>query len=94
MKQSNDPSWLLALAVILALPTLACFGWYTQQQQGATPGSALWTLALPLSLIGLIGFCRACLTARSSRPAGSRRALWLWATFAVAPLAALLWLWR
>lgn len=68
--QAALPLWALRLAVAVALPTLACTGYYAAGDLG--DGQGQWTvpviLALPLALIGGIGLVAELLKARPSRP--------------------------
>ena len=80
---------LVRLAAVIAVPTMACFGYYTLD--ALDPSRSAWAipavLAYPLALIGLIGLVASLRTARPSRAR-----LALWALCVLAPLALLLWL--
>ena len=83
----TDP--LIKLAVIIAVPTMACFGYYTLD---ALPDSkSAWAvpavLAYPAAVCGAIG-----LVAALRAPQRSTRMLALWALCIAAPCALLLWL--
>ena len=80
---------LVKLAVVIAVPTMACFGYYTLD--GLDPDRSGWAipavLAYPLMLVGVVGLAT---SLRSARPSRSRLALW--GLCVLAPLALLLWL--
>ena len=79
---------LLRLAVMVALPALACQGWYTADALPAARSA--WAipamLALPLALVGTVGWVTAL---RAAEPSRLRTAFW--AVCAAAPIG--LWLW-
>jgi hypothetical protein len=83
------PQWLIQLVVVVALPTVTCFGYYSLEYLG--DDEAIWglpvMLAYPVALIGMVGLFR---TFRSSRR--SSRALLLWTLCIIVPGALLLWL--
>ena len=79
---------LLRLAVMVGVPALACQGWYTAEALPAARSA--WAipamLALPLALIGSVGWVSALRAAEASR-----LRMTLWALCTAAPIA--LWLW-
>ena len=80
---------LIKVAVMIVVPTMACFGYYTQ---GALPESkSAWAipavLAYPAAVIGVIGW-----VAALRPPRRSRRVLVLWALCVAVPSVLLLWL--
>lgn len=89
MSATDHVSRLLRVAVMLALPTLTCFGYYTLD--GLPAERNAWAipavLAYPLVLIGAVGLMSAL-----RAPARSRLALALWALCTAVPLALLTWL--
>ena len=89
MTSSNPLSRLVRLAVMLLVPTLACFGYYTLD--GLEPSRSAWAipavLAYPTALVGLLGLVS---TLRTPRP--SRTRFVLWSLCLVIPVALLLWL--
>lgn len=63
MNRPQLPSWIIPLIIAVALPTIACFAYYSLDELNS-PGqfgveNRFWTLAIilsyPASLIGLIG---------------------------------------
>ena len=80
---------VVRLAVVIAVPTMACFGYYTLD--ALDPRRSAWAvpavLAYPLALVGLIGLVTSLRTARPSRTR-----LALWSLCVLAPLVLLLWL--
>jgi len=56
-KKMQLPQWVITLSTAVALPTIACFGYYTHDSFGDKNG--LWSLfaafAYPMILIGFIG---------------------------------------
>ena len=89
MTSPNKLAALVRLAVLLLVPTLACFGYYTLD--GLDPARSAWAipavLALPIALVGLMGLVA---TLRTPRPTRTRCVLW--SLCLVLPLALLLWL--
>jgi hypothetical protein len=89
MASSNVLPSLVRLAVVIMVPTMACFGYYTldalddRRSAWAIPA----VLAYPAALIGLVGLVS---TLRAARPTRTRLALW--ALCVVAPVVLLLWL--
>ena len=84
MSMPELPQWLVRLAVVVAVPTIACFGYYALADLGAERSS--WAvpvvLAYPTALIGLVGLAGALMA-----PQRSRAKLWLSALlFVVAAL--------
>jgi hypothetical protein len=87
MNTPDLPQWLVRLAVVVAVPTMACFGYYSLETHGDARG--YWTLpvvlAYPAALMGLIAFVAA-LTSRRR----SRGKLWLSALCFIVPSVFLL----
>jgi len=82
------PQWLIQLIVVVALPAVTCFGYYSLNYLGED--EAIWALpvmmAYPVALIGMVGLFRALFS-----PGRSRLALLLWALCIIVPIAILLW---
>lgn len=89
MRSPNPLSGLVRLAVMLLVPTPACFGYYTLDELG--PGQSTWAipavLAYPTALVGLLGLVS---TLRAPQPSRTRSVLW--SLCLVIPVALLLWL--
>ena len=83
MNMPNIPQWLIRAAVAVAVPTIACFGYYSLESLGDDKGP--WTLpvilAYPMALIGLIA-----LAAQLLSPSRSKLVLWLSALCIVMPI--------
>ena len=82
------PPWLIRVVVAVAIPTMACFGYYSLERLGE--GLEGWAvpvvLAYPAALIGLVGFVMAWNSPRRSIPK-----LALCALCIVVPILFLLW---
>ena len=82
MKLPQLPQWLITLAIVVALPTIACFGYYSYDSIGNKNG--LWTLfsafAYPMILIGFIGLV---ITLNSTQK--STLKCWLWILYILVP---------
>ncbi len=80
----------LRVAVWVAIPTMACFGYYTLD--GLGEARSAWAipavLAYPVAVIGAVGLVA---TLGAARP--RRAVLWFWSLCVVAPVALLAWLW-
>ncbi len=80
---------LVRLAVMLLVPTMACFGYYTLE--GLDPARSAWAvpavLSYPTALVGLLGLVS---TLRAPQP--TRVRLLLWSLCLMLPVALLLWL--
>ena len=89
MTSPNKLAALVRLAVMLLVPTMACFGYYTLD--GLDPARSAWAipavLSYPAALVGLIGMVS---TLRVPQP--SRARFVLWSLCLVLPVALLLWL--
>ena len=89
MSAPDPVNRLLRVAVMLALPTLACFGYYTLDALPAERST--WAiaavLAYPSVLIGTIG-----LVSALRRQPRSNRSVALWTMCAAVPLGLLTWL--
>lgn len=89
MTSPNPLSRLARLAVMLLVPTMACFGYYTLD--GLEPNRSAWAipavLAYPTALVGLLGLVS---TLRTPSPSCTRFVLW--SLCLVIPVALLLWL--
>lgn len=87
MNVANIPEWLIRVALIVAIPSIACFGLYSLNDLGEE--NRIWAiptiLAYPATLIGLGALAT---TIRS--PKKSKLKLWLWAFATAIPLALLL----
>jgi len=87
MNTPNLPQWLVRIIIIVAIPTIACSGYYSLQHLGEK--ESVWTtptlLAYPIALIGIIGLA----TALSS-PQSSRLKIGLWTLCLAIPIAFLL----
>ena len=83
----NLPQWLVRLAVVVAVPGMACFGYYSLVYLGDEHAS--WSLpvllAYPAALIGLVSLASALLS-----PQPSKRRLWLSAFCFIMPVVFLL----
>lgn len=81
------PSWLIRVAIMAIVPTIACSAYYSVEYLGRK--EATWTLpvilAYPLALISLIG-----LAAELLSPQRSKLKLGFSAFFFIVPLAFLL----
>jgi hypothetical protein len=57
MKSIHFPQWLIQLVVVMMLPTVTCFGYYSLEYLGED--KATWALpvmmAYPVALIGMVG---------------------------------------
>ena len=81
MSSPHRPRWLITLIIIVALPTIACFSYYSLNDQnnfGFNGGdSSFWAtaviLAYPTALIGLIG-----LVMTPYSPQKATLKYWLW----------------
>jgi hypothetical protein len=86
-KTTSPLHWLYGVLLIVAVPSIACFGYYSLDSLGdvsSGTGRTLIVLAYPLSLLGLIG-----LMASAFSPV--RRSWWVWsAAFCFAAPAAVL----
>ena len=78
------PGWLIRLAVMLATPTMACFGYYAAEGLPESQSALVLPVMLsyPLALVGLIGVA-ACLL--GGQRSGAR--LWLSGLSFVLPTA-------
>jgi hypothetical protein len=89
MASTNVFPNLVRLAVVIMVPTLACFGYYTLD--ALDDSRSAWVvpavLAYPAALIGLIGLVS---TLRDA--SATRTRLALWALCLAAPVVLLLWL--
>jgi len=87
MNARSAPSWLLRAAVALAVPTIACFGYYSLAyvDQEGSAWSTLVILAYPTALIGLVGVVAVLVSRRRSRAL-----LWLAFVCLAVPLVFLL----
>jgi uncharacterized membrane protein YsdA (DUF1294 family) len=91
MKPEDRMQRFVRLAVMLAVPTLACFGYYTLEALPAARSA--WAvpavLAYPMALVGAIGSLAALRAAQKSALRTT-----LWALCLLVPLAFLVWLRR
>ena len=89
MAPNNSLTRLTRLAVVVLVPTMACFAYYTLD--ALDPGRSAWAipavLAYPTALIGLIGVVS---TLRATQPTRTR--IVLWSLCLTAPVVLLLWL--
>ena len=69
MNTSTVPFWLIRLAVIVALPTIACFGYYSLDYVGQERGvlATLTVLAYPTAIVSSIGVVAVLLSRKRSR---------------------------
>jgi hypothetical protein len=88
MKPIQLPQWLIQLVIVVTLPTVTCFGYYSLDYLGED--KAIWALpvmmAYPVALIGIVGLFRAL-----RLPVCSRLKLSLWALCIIVPVIILLW---
>lgn len=58
MQKIQLPDWLIRLVIIVALPTVSCFGYYTLDYIDTSKGwlVLLVIAAYPTALIGVVGF--------------------------------------
>jgi hypothetical protein len=63
------PRWLIGTIVVVAIPSIACFGYYTLQDMDGSAGrwAPLAILAYPLALIGFVWMMTTCLSAQRTR---------------------------
>lgn len=68
MLTANTWTSLLRLAVALALPTMACFSYYTLNDlnEATGPSPLLVSLAYPLAIVGVIGIAAIWVSKRRS----------------------------
>jgi hypothetical protein len=89
MNEIQLPQWLIQLVIVLALPTVTCFGYYSLEY--LDEDEAIWALpvmiAYPVALIGMVGLFR---VLRSQ--GRSRLALSLWTLCVIVPVMFLLWI--
>ena len=90
MNTTKFPLWLVKLVVVVALPTFACFGYYSLELLGEEKGiwAALVILAYPVFIIGFVGLFRAFLSSERTK-----LELSLWMLCIIVPIAVLLWVW-
>ncbi len=82
------PEWLVRVIVVLAIPAVACFGYYALEDAGEAQsawGPAV-ILAYPMALIGFIGLAMALLS-----PSSSRLKYGLWTLCILVPALFFLW---
>lgn len=88
MKSIHFPQWLIQLVVVMMLPTVTCFGYYSLEYLGED--KATWALpvmmAYPVALIGMVGLFRALHSSRRSR-----LAVLLWTLCIIVAIAILVW---
>jgi hypothetical protein len=89
MTSPNKLPALARLTVMLLVPTMACFGYYTLD--GLDPARSAWAipavLSYPAALVGLLGLVS---TLRAGQP--TRVRVLLWSLCLTLPVALLLWL--
>ena len=89
MKRPDSMHNLVRLAVAVAVPTMACFGYYTLDALGEARSA--WAipavLAYPLALIGAVGVVLAL-----RAPQRHNGVLLLWSLCVAVPTALLIWL--
>lgn len=89
MTSPNKLSGLVRLAVMLLVPTMACFGYYTLD--GLDPSRSAWAipavLAYPTAVVGLLG-----LVSTLRMPHATRTRWVLWLLCLVVPVVLLVWL--
>lgn len=78
---------MVALLAVVAVPGIACFGYYRLEDHGAASGvmSVLIVLAYPLALIGM-----GCLAVTGFAAQRNRTKIWVSAACATAPIVFLL----
>ena len=66
MNSFSTPRWLVGIAVAVAVPGIACFGFYTLDAVGEAGRrwAALVILAYPLALVGLVSLVATFFSAR------------------------------
>jgi hypothetical protein len=91
MASTNVLPGLARLAVVIMVPTMACFGYYTLDalDESRSAWAIPAVLAYPAALIGLVG-----LVSTLRAPSPTRTRLALWALCLLAPVVLLLWLRR
>ncbi|MEH6626367.1 MAG: hypothetical protein V7739_07980 [Motiliproteus sp.] len=87
MTTPNLPQWLIRIAIAVALPTVACFGFYSVDYLDEKNSALILPtiLAYPVALIGLIGLARALLS-----PPPSRNNIVMWALVILIPITFIL----
>ena len=87
MSTPRLPEWLVPLVIVVALPAVGCFGYYSAGDLSASNRAwgTLMALAFPLALIGVAGMGVAL---RS--PPRTRVRLWGWGVLVLASLGLLL----
>jgi hypothetical protein len=62
MTSSSIPRWLVGVVVAVAIPSIACFGYYTLEDLGETGHrwATLVILAYPTALVGLVWLVATC----------------------------------
>jgi len=82
MTSAKLPSWLIHVAIIVGLPTIACTGFYSLDHLGEDSFLSTSTiLAYPIVLIGLIGLTMVFLS-----PNPSRKKVWVFSLVVFIPV--------
>ncbi len=87
MNKQKIPQWLIRFALIVAVPSIACFGLYSTDYLDEKNG--VWAvpaiLAYPVALIGIGGLAMTLLSPKRSKPR-----MLLWTVIAAIPILFLL----
>ena len=88
MKKIHLPEWLIQLVIIVSLPTVSCFGYYSLEflEEKKSMVVLLVIISYPVALIGLVGLFRSLIS-----PERTKLALSFWGLCLIMPTIIIIW---